>query len=507
MIFRDVQIPVGAVIRNAYIQFHVDSENDDTITNTIYGAKEANIDSSFKEELFNISSHPRTDDTVAWTPPPWLYKHEEGPDQQTPDISSIITEIISLDGWAPGNSLMLMVTNPTMKKEHREAESYDGEPESAPQLVVEFDEIPKPIEVLIAADMDDVEENIDTADAGFGEMYTNSSDLELGRDGTTAQAVGLRYILPVGHGATISDAYLQFSADQPSAGALTLEIYAEAADNAAPFTGDSANVTSRAKTTAQVEWTPFDWETKHAVADSQKTVDISAVIQEVVSRYGWTKGNAIVIVLTPTIISDTIGYRESGSFADSDDPAPALHFTYVGGAPSNKASLAGLTIDVGTLVPDFDPAVFDYTVELPPGTTTVTVNAEATDTNATVVDKETAIDVSSLSGVATVIVTAEDGSTILTYTITMTVSTVGVEKYSVSDIRLYHNSLMDQLKVFNTSDVEMLEIYSITGQLLKKVKTHNQESLDISTANLIHGVYIVRMKLSSNRIQTGKFVK
>ena len=275
MIFRDVQIPVGATIRNAYVQFHVDDDNDDSITNTIFGALEANIDSSFKEELFNISSHPKTVDTVAWTPPPWLNIHEEGPDQRTPDISSIITEIISLDGWAAGNSLMIMVTNPTLVKEHREAESFDGEAASAPKLVVEFDEIPKPIEILIADGNDDAEEYIDTAGAELGGMDTGSSDLELGRDGTVAagdngaQAVGVRYILPVGHGATITDAYLQFSADQVSTGPLTVQIYAEATDNAAAFTEDNSNITSREKTTAMVEWTPPDWENQHAVSDSQ----------------------------------------------------------------------------------------------------------------------------------------------------------------------------------------------------------------------------------------------
>ena len=508
MIFRDVQIPVGATILNAYVQFHVDDDNDDSITNTIFGALEANIDSSFKEELFNISSHPKTVDTVAWTPPPWLNIHEEGPDQRTPDISSIITEIISLDGWAAGNSLMIMVTNPTLVKEHREAESFDGEAASAPKLVVEFDEIPKPIEILIADGNDDAEEVIKTTSSQFGRMDLGSSDLELGRDGSYPQAVGVRYILPVGHGATITDAYLQFSADEVSSGPLTLEIYAEAADNAAAFTEDSANVTSRAKTTAQVEWSPPDWETQHAVADSQKTVDISPVIQEVVSRYGFVKGNAIVIVLTPTDVSDTVGYRESGAFEDGGDPPPSLHLTYVGGAPSANASLAGLSIDVGTLDPVFDPATLDYTVLLPPGTAAVTVTAEATDSNATVVEEEALIDVSSLSAEATVVVTAEDGTTILTYTITMTVSTVGIEKVDpVSNIRFYHNSLTEELKVFNTSDVEMLEIYSITGKMLHSMKTHNQESLDISTGNLSHGVYLVRMKLSSDRIQTGKFVK
>ena len=79
MIFRDVQIPVGATITNAYIQFHVDSDNDDTITNTIFGALEAHIDSSFKAEYFNISSHPKTLDSVALDTPAMVVRSRRGP--------------------------------------------------------------------------------------------------------------------------------------------------------------------------------------------------------------------------------------------------------------------------------------------------------------------------------------------------------------------------------------------------------------------------------------------
>ena len=81
-------------------------------------------------------------------------------------------------------------------------------------LVVNFDEVPKGIEVNITDGADDAEEVIKPTSSQFGRMDLVSSDLELGRDGTYPQAIGLRYNLPVGNGATISEAYLQFSADQ-----------------------------------------------------------------------------------------------------------------------------------------------------------------------------------------------------------------------------------------------------------------------------------------------------
>ncbi|MFC2116468.1 CUB domain-containing protein [Bacteroidota bacterium] len=358
MIFKGVQIPVGSYITNAYVQFQVDAVmagvTDTALTLEIYGAKVASFTGVFDDAIpFSVSSAPSTVAKVAWSPGPSVAAGDAGVNEQTSDISSIIQEIIGIDGWAAGNNIMIVVmwtgdVNQT-KKINREMESSDGDAAGAPQLVVTFDEIPNTIEVLIADGADDAEEYINPAGSGFGGTDTGSSDLELGRDNTTAdgrgaQAVGLRYILPVGQGAIISEAYLQFSADQISTGPLTLEIYAEAANNAAAFTEDSANVSSRAKTTAKVEWTPPDWETQHAVSDSQKTVDISPIIQEVVSRYGWDKGNAIVIVLTPTVVADTVGYRESGAFGDIDDLPPALHLTYVGGRQSAAVSFDSTNI-------------------------------------------------------------------------------------------------------------------------------------------------------------------
>lgn len=141
MIFRDVQIPKGATITNANIQFQCDDDNDEVITLTIYGAKEANQLEAFTETLFNISRHPSTIATVSWTPVPWTeemsWEMVGGPEQQTPDLSTIIAEIIDLNGWAAGNNIMIVVTSDdTIAKQHREAESFDGD--AAPILNVTY---------------------------------------------------------------------------------------------------------------------------------------------------------------------------------------------------------------------------------------------------------------------------------------------------------------------------------------------------------------------------------
>ena len=82
-----------------------------------------------------------------------------------------------------------------------------------------------------------------------------------------------------------------------------------------------------------------------------------------------------------------------------------------------------------------------------------------------------------------------------------------VDLGDVGKVSLYYNSTDDLLNISNSNDVEMVEIFSITGQLLINLKADNNESLEISTNMLPSGLYIVQMKLDSNEIQGVKFVK
>jgi hypothetical protein len=141
MVYRNIQIPAGATITNAYIQFTCDDDNAEEITLEIYGALDANVAAPIGEDLFSISKYTPTTAVVSWTPPPWLTLEERGPDQQTPDISSIIQEIIDLEGWASGNNLMIVITDDEPTKIHRESEAWeDNDGAGASELFVTFTE-------------------------------------------------------------------------------------------------------------------------------------------------------------------------------------------------------------------------------------------------------------------------------------------------------------------------------------------------------------------------------
>lgn len=98
-----------------------------------------------------------------------------------------------------------------------------------------------------------------------------------------------------------------------------------------------------------------------------------------------------------------------------------LYYLKAGHIAGTDATLSSLSVSSGTLSPEFDAGVTDYTVELSTGSTSVTVSATASDPLATV-DGTGEIDVSSGSATATITVTAEDGTTTMTYTLNITVA-------------------------------------------------------------------------------------
>jgi len=129
--FRNVGIPQGANITNAYIEFEVDETGNTNPCNiTIQGEIHDNP-GEFLSSDFNISNRTRTGASVAWSPPDWTTTSQK---KQTPDISSVVQEIVNGSGWDQGDAMVFIFTG----QGRRVAEAYDGESANAPLLHVEF---------------------------------------------------------------------------------------------------------------------------------------------------------------------------------------------------------------------------------------------------------------------------------------------------------------------------------------------------------------------------------
>jgi hypothetical protein len=171
------------------------------------------------------------------------------------------------------------------------------------------------LDIPIRTGADDAEENNSSGAVSLG-----SSDLELTTDGTTVQTVGLRFTnVTVPRGATITNAYVQFSVDEVSTAATSLNVAAQDADTAAAFTTATRNISSRPRTAA-IAWTPASWPTVGARGPDQRTPNLAAPLTAVVQRTAWTSGNALALIVTGT------GRRTADAFEDT--PAPTLHLEY-----------------------------------------------------------------------------------------------------------------------------------------------------------------------------------
>ncbi|WP_245429379.1 RTX toxin [Mesorhizobium sp. WSM3860] len=172
-------------------------------------------------------------------------------------------------------------------------------------------------ETRVATAGDDVEEK------GSGSISTNINDLELGFDSSTRQTVGIRFTgLDIPQGAIITSAYIQFQANEVKTGATSLLIKGQDTDDASAFTSTSFNVSSRATTDASTAWTPDPWTTVGEHGLAERTPDLTAIVQEIVSRSGWAALNDMAFLVTGT------GTRTADSYEYNPASAPLLHIEY-----------------------------------------------------------------------------------------------------------------------------------------------------------------------------------
>ena len=175
---------------------------------------------------------------------------------------------------------------------------------------------PKTIDIQVADSSDDAEES------SAGTTKLGSSDLEIVYDGGH-QTVGIRFKdVPIPQGATINHAHIQFKVDETDSGDVSLTIAGEDRDDAATFASTHQNISSRRRTTASVAWSPVAWETVGEAGSDQCTPNIASVVQELVSRLGWSSGNSLVFIITGT------GERTAESCDGDQAGAPLLHVEY-----------------------------------------------------------------------------------------------------------------------------------------------------------------------------------
>ncbi len=308
VLFKDVAVPQGATITYSTVVFRSSKDESGNMDLKIY-AEDRDSASVFTNGSKNISNRPRTSASVTWSVPDW----QKDTWQWSPDIKNVVQEVINRPGWTEGTSDLALLLEHRGGGNERKAYAYDKGNGYVAWLYI---------------------------------AYQKSTTVPTER---TSSTVGLRFSeITIPQGVTITEAKVQFTAAQDSVAdtgnPARYIIRAEVADPVVPTdtdadlidASDPDNITSRKKTTASVSWSPGAW-TKDQKYD---TVDISSVIQEVVSQTDWCGGNALLITIEPdptdpngdsfqriAYSSRATGGTSSGASGTNPD-APTLTISY-----------------------------------------------------------------------------------------------------------------------------------------------------------------------------------
>ena len=251
------------------------------------------------------------------------------------------------DEYSEGAESVVLTIDPT--------EKYATSPSFSAAVTI-LDDESSDVTVRISHSSDDAEEQEVT-----GAVYLDSTDVELTDDPTFNgdQITGLRFasvVLPLD--ASISNAYIEFTADEVDSTPTYLQIYGHAADNSPTFSEAVHDLSGRARTSATVYWDNLPpWDT---VGVTHRSPDLTPLVREITGRAGWTSGNAL------TFMFDGSGERTAEAYDGTVSLAPSLRIFYRTG-PTNTPTPTASSTPEPTPAPTAAPSP---TVSMPTATPT-----------------------------------------------------------------------------------------------------------------------------------------
>jgi hypothetical protein len=133
--FPDVTIPVGAIIQSAFVRVKSGATKTSDCYFDIY-FNDAD-DAVAPTSAADANSKALTTETAAWTAGEWT----SGLKYDTPDLKTLLQEIVDRPGWASGNAMMAMFLDDS-SPDWKVIIAYDTDPDNAPALHVVYDYAP-----------------------------------------------------------------------------------------------------------------------------------------------------------------------------------------------------------------------------------------------------------------------------------------------------------------------------------------------------------------------------
>jgi len=320
--FQGLDVPIGARITEANVELTTITSSRRRASGNHRAPMKANIQMvrlpnvlPFGDSDHYLSRLPSTSEVSEWVLPDFVETAPNGP-VQTPDIGRMVQEVVSQGGWKAGNAVAVTLESKGGPDDTalRRFESTEYAP---PSLTVSYCALggchPTSISVTIQDDYDDVELFKNT-----GEMYMDSSDLELGMDHEWKDdglvMIGLRFKqVEVPANARILSANIELTLDdvedfeEPGThDPITAVIKMILEPDVHPFGESDYYLSKLPATLAWVPWSPpdygdipGDYQYGGSGTPTDHTPDFGQLVQEVVSQGGWKAGNAMAVTLDP----------------------------------------------------------------------------------------------------------------------------------------------------------------------------------------------------------------
>ena len=135
--FQDIHIPNGSVIKDAYLEFIADTSTSGATSLNINGQASDSAD-IFTTDRGDVSSRALSASTVGWpNVPSWT----DGETYTTPDISTIVKEIVDRAGWVAGNDMAFIISGSGV----RQAAAWDNNGALAAKLFIVAESVGEPV--------------------------------------------------------------------------------------------------------------------------------------------------------------------------------------------------------------------------------------------------------------------------------------------------------------------------------------------------------------------------
>ncbi|MFT4994324.1 MAG: type IV pilus assembly protein PilY1, partial [Paraglaciecola sp.] len=325
--YRDLDIPQGATITNAYLRFT--SVQSNVAPTTLTFSAELGPDApTFSALSNNISQRSSTAATVVWsTDNDWPVGGET---VTSADLSTVLQEVVNQDSWCGGQAMNLLIEGVSAGvTSARQAKAFEDGTSASPQLVVLYDETTATgcIRGNLSYQVNSQKNNAEEKITGYA-----STGAELTFNPFSNAYIGMRFRnIALPKDATVTNAYLVFTAYQNRTGSgASFDISGSDEKDAKSFKNHTRHLLRDKPKTAPVSWTNIPPWYKN---NTYQSPPVTTIVQHLVNRADWELGNDMMLV-----ISNMSGNRGAYAYKGKPSGAPSLVIEYSGNATPGASS-------------------------------------------------------------------------------------------------------------------------------------------------------------------------